>query len=65
MTTDPKTWPVVECESADVFLGSFDHDCSAALSDEQRAWPVTDCEPVDATVPDKTPSPRQPSPSGP
>jgi hypothetical protein len=62
MTTDPQTWPAVECESADVFPGSFDHDCTTALSDEQRTWPVTDCEPTNMTEPEQPP-PGNPPPS--
>ena len=66
MTADPKTWPVVECEPGDVFLGSFDHDCTAALTGEQRQWPVTDCEPARAPAgPERPDAPRQPSPTRP
>jgi hypothetical protein len=46
-TTDPNTWPVVECEPTDIFLGSFDHDCTPTLTDEQKSWPVVECEPTD------------------
>lgn len=47
---DPNTWPVVECESTDVFLGSFAHDFGAAATDEQRSWPVVECDPTDVVV---------------
>jgi hypothetical protein len=44
---DPNTWPVADAEPSDVFLGSFTHDCTPNLTDEQKAWPVADCEPAD------------------
>jgi len=47
ITSDPNTWPLVECEPSDVFLGSFVHDCTPQLTDEQRTWPVADCVPSD------------------
>jgi hypothetical protein len=62
MTPDPKMWPVVECEPTDVFLGSFNYDCTAALTDEQREWPVADCEP---SGPEQPVTPRQSSPTRP
>ena len=48
--TDPNTWPVVECESTDVFLGSFAQDFSEVATDEQRSWPLVECEPIDMVV---------------
>lgn len=66
MTPDPMMWPVVECEPADVFLGSFDYDCTAALTDEQRGWPVADCVPANTPAgPEQPVAPRQPSPTRP
>jgi hypothetical protein len=63
--SDPNTWPVVECEPADVFLGAFGHDCTPGLTGEQRAWPVLECESADilvegekSTPPSKPTSPR-------
>jgi hypothetical protein len=62
--SDPNTWPLVECEPADVFLGSFDHDCTPGLTDAQRAWPVVECESADVMVEGEQPIPtRPPSPS--
>lgn len=55
---DPGTWPVVECEPADVFLGTFDYDCNPGLTAEQREWTATECEPADGRG-----TPGQPTPS--
>jgi hypothetical protein len=38
---------VADAVPADVFLGTFTHDCSAALTDAQKAWPVADAVPAD------------------
>jgi len=46
MTSDPTTWPVVECEPADVFLGTFDYDCLPALTPAQSGWPTAECSPA-------------------
>lgn len=62
--SDPNVWPLVECEPADIFLGSFDHDCTPGLTDEQRAWQVVECESADVLVEGEHPTPpRPPSPS--
>jgi hypothetical protein len=59
---DPTTWPVVDCEPTDVFLGEFTHDCAPHLTEEQKTWPVADCEPADVFI---DPPPRQPPPPRP
>ncbi|VTT97389.1 unnamed protein product [Gemmataceae bacterium] len=49
-TSDPNTWPIVDCESGDVFLGEFVHDCTPQLTDEQKTWPLVECVPTDVFV---------------
>ena len=62
---DPTTWPVVECEAADVFLGSSDHDCTPVLTDEQKTWPVVECEAADISAEGEQAPPKRlpPTPS--
>jgi hypothetical protein len=45
--TDPNTWPIADAVPSDVFLGTFIHDCTSNLTDEQKSWPVVECEPTD------------------
>ncbi len=47
---DPNTWPIVDCEPTDVFIGEFVHDCTPHLTEEQKSWPVVDCEPIDVFI---------------
>jgi hypothetical protein len=56
---DPNSWPVVACETTDIFLGTFDHDCRSALTEEQRIWPVVACEDVGSILLDRSDSTRE------
>lgn len=62
---DPNTWPIVECESADIFHDSAIRDCTPDLTDEQKTWPIVECESADVFIdtdqqPAPPKSPREP-----
>lgn len=61
-TSDSNAWPVVECEIADVFLGSFDHDCTTTLTVEQQAWSIADCQSKSVATPATVPQVPSTSP---
>ncbi len=48
---DPNTWPIVECESADVFVDPPTRTReNPHLTDEQKTWPIVECESADVFI---------------
>ncbi len=51
--SEPNTWPVIECEVTDEFLGTFDYDCTPTLTEEQLKWQMVECETFGVTFVDQ------------